>query len=207
MTSFDPLSFGPSQAQARLTARFLAAMFPAGATVVDVGFGSGTFLEEATECGLNPIGVDRDARFVESARRAGFSALRATATELDAVIDQKVDGVVAQQLIEHLAPPDAERFLQGAAERVRSGGLLVVVTPNFRDWRVASELFWCDPTHVRPYNEGSLQALAGESWALEASGDEPLRLTRRVLLDRLARLRYGSDYGKCSKWHRFRRLA
>jgi SAM-dependent methyltransferase len=197
----------PSPAQARLTAQFLAAMFPVDATVVDVGFGMGIFLEEATIRGLHPIGIDRDPRFVESARAIGHDAFQATAPELDAVIAQQVDGILAQQLVEHLTPAEAERFLSSAASIVAPGGLLVIVTPNFRDWRVASELFWVDPTHIRPYNAGSLQALAGNSsWVLEASGDEPLRMTRHALLDRLRRLKYGADYGKCSKWYRFRRL-
>jgi 2-polyprenyl-3-methyl-5-hydroxy-6-metoxy-1,4-benzoquinol methylase len=207
MKDFHPCTFAPSPAQAKLTAKFLAAMFPSDATVVDVGFGEGAFLREAQARGLHPIGVDRDARFVSSAHEAGYKAFQATATELDTVVEGPVDGIVAQQLIEHLSPTEAQHFLLGAANLVRPHGLLVIVTPNFRDWRVASELFWVDPTHVRPYNEGSLRALtAAASWVLEASGDEPLRTTRRSLLDRVGRLRHGRDYGKCSNWYRFRRL-
>jgi SAM-dependent methyltransferase len=182
-------------------------MFPRDATVVDVGFGEGIFLEEAKLRGLRPIGVDRDARFVSAARESGYVAFQASATDVDTVIDGPVGGVVAQQLVEHLSPAEAEHFLERAANLVGPDGLLVIVKPNFRDWRVASELFWVDPTHVRPYNAGSLQALAGAaSWELEASGDEPLRTTRYTLIDRLGRLRHGRDYGKGSKWYRFRRL-
>jgi 2-polyprenyl-3-methyl-5-hydroxy-6-metoxy-1,4-benzoquinol methylase len=207
MTDFHPCTFAPSLAQARLTARFLAEMFPRDATVVDVGFGEGVFLEAAQSRGLRAIGVDRDARFVSAARESGYQAFQATATDVDTVVDGPVEGIVAQQLIEHLSPSEAERFLGRAAHLVRPDGLLVIVTPNFRDWRVASELFWVDPTHVRPYNAGSLQALAGAAWwELEASGDEPLRMTRYSLIDRLGRLRHGRDYGKGSKWYRFRRL-
>jgi 2-polyprenyl-3-methyl-5-hydroxy-6-metoxy-1,4-benzoquinol methylase len=206
MPTFHPCTFSPSPAQARLTASFLANMFPGEATVLDVGFGEGYFLEQAQKRGLKPFGVDRDPRFVESARDLGYEACVASATELLAAVDGPFDGVVAQHLIEHLTPPDAERFLQDVAKLVRPGGLLVIVTPNFRDWRVASELFWFDPTHVRPYNRGTLLALAApSSWRLEASGNEPLRLTKRSLLEFAGRLRYGREYGRSGKWYRLRR--
>jgi SAM-dependent methyltransferase len=207
MTGLDPCTFAPSPAQSRLTARFLGGMFPSHATVVDVGFGEGFFLDAARIRGLHPIGLDRDPRFVAAARKAGHLAKCAVATTLDTVVDGPVDGVVAQQLVEHLSPSEAEQFLDCAASLVRPRGMVVIVAPNFRDWRVASELFWLDPTHVRPYNDGCDQALAhGSPWVLEASGDEPLRVTKRSLLDRLGRWRYGRDYETSSKWHHFRRL-
>ena len=75
-----------------------------------------------------------------------------------------------------------------------------------RDWRVVSEWFWLDPTHIRPYPPGALKQLIDPaSWAWDAEGYEPvnLALSRPRLL--LQRLRFGNDYGRPGRWYRLRR--
>lgn len=206
MPEFGPCTFSPSARQAVRSARFLARMFATGETVLDVGFGQGYFLEQARANGLKPLGLDRDAALADSARARGFQVFAGEVNDLADLCDMPLDGIVAQHLVEHLTPEGVAGFFESAAVRVRPGGLALVVTPNFRDWRVASELFWLDPTHVRPYNGGSLSALADPAkWALEDEGVEPMVITRRWATDQLKRIIYGADYGKSGKWFRFRR--
>jgi O-antigen chain-terminating methyltransferase len=182
-------------------------MFKAGGTVADVGFGQGFFLEAARAAGLRPIGVDRDERLVAEARARGFDARVADARDLGGVIGA-VDGVMAAHLIEHLSPQEVANLLAAIAELVPSGGVVVLVTPNLSDWRVSSEWFWSDPTHVRPYPAGAVRQLIDPAdWAWDGDGYEPMVITRHTPLEILNRLRFGSGYGRPGRWYRLRRTA
>src|SRR5438874_4490328 len=70
----DPCAFSPSERQARRSAAYYARMFPAGCTVLDIGFGQGFFLDAARRAGFRAIGVDRDPALVESALSRGLDA-------------------------------------------------------------------------------------------------------------------------------------
>jgi hypothetical protein len=71
----------------------------------------------------------------------------------------------------------------------------LLVTPNPADLTIMSEIFWLDPTHVRPYPtpllEKMLRAIGFEirvakqflgSWRLIGKRDIPGFLLRRILL-------------------------
>lgn len=182
-------------------------MFGQGATVVDVGFGQGYFLEAAHEAGRTGIGVDRDPGLVQAARDRGLEAHCADVRNLPDLLVRRIDGFVAQHLIEHLTPSEARSLLADMARLVRKGGTAVLVTPNYRDWRVASEWFWNDPTHVRPYTAGTVrELLSDEDWRLVDEGLMPETVDRHTPGVWLRRVRHGRHYGRSGRWMRLQRV-
>lgn len=182
-------------------------MFTPGTVVVELGFGQGYFLEAARAVGIRAIGVDRDSDLVAEGLRGGFDVREGDVRDLQTLIPETVDGMFAAHVIEHLQPGDVGSLLSAAARAVRPGGLLLLATPNMQDWRVASEWFWLDPTHVRPYPSGAVKQLLDPSqWHWESDGYEPIVFTRETAVVLLQKLRFGLDYGRSGRWYRLRRL-
>lgn len=202
-----PCAFSPCTRNAQRLARFYAAMFPERSVILDLGFGQGHFLEAARARGMSSLGIDRDASLVSSAVKRGFDARQGDVRELDALVPTKVDGAIAAHLIEHLHPYEVGDLLAAVARRVKRGGSFVVATPNFSDWRVASEWFWYDPTHVRPYAAQTVEQLAdAREWCLDAEGTEPMGLSKETPKILFQRLRFGSHYGRPGRWFRLVRV-
>ena len=83
--------------------------------------------------------------------------------------------------------------LERPAEQIQhaSGGRLLVVTPNSRNLIVLSEVFWLDPTHVRPYPRALVERLGrAAGFTTVASYDDPASVPHRGFVRRwLAALR------------------
>lgn len=202
----DPCAYSPNSRQARHSARAFAQMFAPGSVLVDVGFGQGYFLEAAREAGHSALGIDRDERLVESANARGLHAVVASVDQLDAVLGNAVDGIMASHIIEHLTPDAVTQLFIDMANIVRPDGVVVLVTPNMGDWRVASEWFWTDPTHIRPYPSGAVRQIVDpDHWTWDADGLEPMVFTRRTPVEWLQRVRFGREYGRPGRWYRLRR--
>lgn len=204
----DPCAFSSAPRTQRAQARFCAALFPRGSTVIDIGFGQGYFLEAARGAGCRAVGLDRDPQLVERARTRGLEAHHGDVTDVGRLLAEPVDAFLAQHLVEHLTPREAGRLLSDTADVVRPGGTGVLVTPNFRDWRVASDWFWHDPTHVRPYTSGTVQSLVEPlPWRLVDEGLMPETIDRHTPGVWLQRVRHGRQYGRSGRWFRLERTA
>ncbi|MGA9874664.1 MAG: class I SAM-dependent methyltransferase [Solirubrobacteraceae bacterium] len=169
--------------------------------VLDVGCGEGHFAVALLCAGAQVVAVDVAA---EPLRRA-----RERHPELDALLvepevplpleDSSFDVVWAGETIEHVA--DTSRWLSELRRVLRSGGLLLLTTPNhgwlLRLWlalhRGEFEKHF-DPRsdHLRFYTRGSLAALLGdfgfEDVAVRGAGGLPG--TRRVLMASARRRRF-----------------
>lgn len=131
-------------------------------TVLDVGCGTGTFLEVLAAAGLQGTGIDASAAAATTAAAHGHEVRCGDAiAELGhlAAQQRRFDGALLAHLIEHFEPARAIALLAAVARVLPSGGTLVVVTPNCTNHIVLEQVFWLDPTHVRPYPPALLQEL------------------------------------------------
>jgi len=203
----DPCVFSPRPRDARKLAKCYLSKLGPVSVILDVGFGEGFLLEEAARRGIAAVGVDRDAALVARARMRGFEVYDADVrTLLDVVQRAPFDGVVAAHIVEHLAPDDVSELLRALASLTSEGGTLLIATPNYRDIRVATEWFWNDATHVRPYTRGAIEQLAGDSWVFVDEGLEPIMWSRRAVLDYPWRIVKGRHFGRSGRWFRFQRV-
>lgn len=144
--------------------RALALELAAFPPVLDLGCGAGTLLETLRQSGVEARGVDSSASAIAACREREIPAEHADAIDfLSRAPNTAYGAVFAGHLIEHLPPAAAERVFAEVARVLRPGGRFVLLTPNPRNLYVASEGFWIDPTHIRPYPEPLLRALAANA--------------------------------------------
>jgi 2-polyprenyl-3-methyl-5-hydroxy-6-metoxy-1,4-benzoquinol methylase len=119
--------------------KFAAKMIGAGQRVMDVGcsegFGTVLLAEQAREC----VGVDLDRDAIEHA-----SATLATDKLSFHCVDAlerpfgTFDAITSFDVIEHIFPDHADRFLSVLAQSLNADGILIVGTPNVTSGQYAS---------------------------------------------------------------------
>ena len=152
-----------------------AAMFiPApqdGATLLDVGCGSGAFMATMRGLGWRVQGVETDGQAVERARQMGLD-VRHGGLEDAGFPDASFDAITMAHVVEHVHDP--VRLLGEARRILKPRGTLVILTPNSaslghrhfgRDWRGLEP-----PRHIRIHNRANLRPL------LEKAGLQPVRV-------------------------------
>lgn len=119
--------------------------------VLDLGCGRGEWIELLREHGFEASGVDRNERMVDDCRSAGLQVAQSDVLPyLRALPDTSLGAVTSFHMIEHL-PFDATLALVDESLRVlRSGGILMLETPNPQNILVGSYSFHFDPSHLKP---------------------------------------------------------
>ena len=134
--------------------------FSAGATVLDVGCGDGTFMEMLQAKGCTVVGVDIDPDMVDICRAKGLDVEQADAIEyLTRSPEEQYNFVVASNFIEHLPSSVALELLTQIHRVLKPGGKVLLATPNPESLIVHLHEFWRDATHVRLYNRQLLDFL------------------------------------------------
>lgn len=125
--------------------------------VLDLGCGRGESLALLREHGIPARGIDASSQMVTQCRERGLDAVEG---DLFAVLAGEAEGslgaVVSFHVIEHLPPEAIERLVRLAYRALRTGGMLILETPNPLSVVVAARNFWLDPTHRRPVHPESL---------------------------------------------------
>jgi SAM-dependent methyltransferase len=131
--------------------------------LVDVGCGRGELLALCREAKVEARGFDLNERSVADLVQRGFDVKQAGIPECFASLaDGAVGSVAAIHVVEHL-PLEALIALFAEAHRVlRSGGLLMIETPNAESIAMGASDFWRDPTHMAPRHPAALSVLARE---------------------------------------------
>ncbi len=107
-----------------------------GQSLLDIGCFAGSFLSLVPEDRFSrQLGVDilpEQIAFANSHWARPFREFRAIASlrELSS-IGETFDCITAIEVVEHLQPEEIRSLLLGASERLRSGGKLVLTTPNY----------------------------------------------------------------------------
>jgi SAM-dependent methyltransferase len=140
-------------------------MLPSGATVLDLGCGTGVPISQALiERGFNVFGVDASPKIV-AAFRASFPALpvECAAVEDSDFFGRTFDGVVAVGLFFLLEAEVQRRLLTKIAGALRNGGRLLFTAPRQScSWRDALT----DRTSISLGYEAYRNALEGEGVSL-----------------------------------------
>jgi SAM-dependent methyltransferase len=193
--------FGSSEAVIRqIQGRFVDFFRNAG-RVLDVGCGRGIFLQLLREAGIEGLGIDHSAESVAACQEKGFAVHCGNAHDYLRNCSSQFGGIFCSHVIEHMGYDDALLLLELCNRVLHPGGVLLLVTPNPEDLTIISEVFWLDPTHVRPYPRLLLESM------LKANGFG-VKITRQFLGDWrmigrrnlpghfLRRLLLGKHYGK-----------
>jgi 2-polyprenyl-3-methyl-5-hydroxy-6-metoxy-1,4-benzoquinol methylase len=101
--------------------------------VVDVGAGAGSFLDAIRGIASRTVGVEPARHFRAVLEQRGHGAF-AYARDALPELRGKADVVTTFAVIEHV--DDAASFVEDLAALARPGGLVVIETPNARDWLI-----------------------------------------------------------------------
>lgn len=143
-----------------------------GKRVLEIGFGSGTFLEWARSRGASVAGTEVSERLAAAARDAGFEVLAADLPAAAAARADEFDLIVAFDVFEHLEIGEIVDFLRACETLLKEGGRLLVRIPNAQSpFGLIPQ--YGDATHITPLSGPILTQLASGS-ALAALDVRPV---------------------------------
>lgn len=133
------------------------------APVIDLGCGRGEFLSLCKAEGVEAQGFDSNERSVADLQKRGLKVdLGRVPDCLDELEPGTVGTLFASHLVEHILFPDLFALFASGFKVLRSGGFLIIETPNAESMRMSSTDFWRDPTHLAPRHAASLTVLGRE---------------------------------------------
>jgi SAM-dependent methyltransferase len=133
------------------------------APLIDVGCGRGELLLACRDAGAAARGFDTNERSVAELRARGIDASVAGVPGCFASLDDgSIGTVVAMHVVEHLPVELLFALYRESARVLRSGGLLIVETPNAESFAMTASEFWRDPTHLAPRHPAALVLLGRE---------------------------------------------
>jgi predicted TPR repeat methyltransferase len=135
-------------------------LFAGAGDVLDIGCGRGEFLALLKDAGVSARGVDTNSEMIATACERGLDAVHADALAfLETLPDGSLGGLMAAQVVEHLAPPYLSRLLAVAFQKLRAGAPIVIETINPACWLAFFSSYIRDITHAQPVHPETLQYL------------------------------------------------
>jgi len=131
--------------------------------ILDIGCGRGEWLELLREENLYARGLDINRAMVETCRKKGLDVVEGEALSfLKGAPDSSIGAVTGFHFIEHYRFDFLIKLLKEILRVLKSGGLVILETPNPANIIVGSCNFYADPTHNNPL-PGPLSKLILES--------------------------------------------
>ncbi len=152
-----------------------ADVFRGFASVLDVGCGTGVFLDMLRERGVaRVLGVDRDPEMVADARARGHDARELDARAQLGSLGERFDGVHLAFVVETMDGDEGIAALRACAARLKPDGLLVVRTLNPRNAAVRDGGLWLEPWTKRAWPLETLHmVLTDLDLRIVGAGNEP----------------------------------
>jgi 2-polyprenyl-3-methyl-5-hydroxy-6-metoxy-1,4-benzoquinol methylase len=187
---------GSDEVVRRIQSNFVKFFLNSG-PVLDIGCGRGTFLEVLSGAGIEALGIDSSEESLAICRKKGLQVERHDARDFMACTPRQFGGIFCSHVIEHMDYAEAMELLALCHRKLRPEGTLLLVTPNPEDLAIIAEVFWLDPTHVRPYPRLLLENMLRASgfkvvltrqflgtWRMVGRRNLPMYFLRRALLGR-----------------------
>ena len=128
--------------------------------VLDVGCGRGEWLEVLKEQGIAASGIDVNRLAIEQCARLQLDVRKADAiSHLQTLSDGSLNCITAFHFVEHLPLQTLARFLDESLRVLRTGGVLILETPNPENFIVGGCNFYFDPTHRNPLPPLTMQCI------------------------------------------------
>ena len=145
--------------------------------VLDLGCGTGVFLDQLARRDIPARGVDSDRASVAYAQLLGLEATLMEGSEYLGLHPDEFDAVHCSHLIEHLPFSELGRAMRLIAGALHPGGRAVFVFPDPESIRSQLLGFWRDPDHERFYHPDTIIMMADAAGlALESNSlDRPGR--------------------------------
>ena len=130
---------------------------------IDIGCGRGEFLLACRDAKIDAKGFDVNERSIADLKGKGIDATLAGLPQcFDGIAPGSVGSILAMHVVEHIPVDLLFALFADAARVLRSGGLLMIETPNAESIVAAASDFWRDPTHLAPRHPAALTVLARE---------------------------------------------
>lgn len=143
--------FRGSEESVKERQRIYADRFQGCGNVLDIGCGRGELLEVLRDAGIPARGIDLSEESVALCHEKGLDAAQADLfSYLKTLPGSYLDGIVSSQVVEHLPPERLPELVRLAQEKLKTGGLLAIETPNPECLAIFGTHFYLDPTHQRP---------------------------------------------------------
>jgi SAM-dependent methyltransferase len=121
--------------------------------VADVGCGDGDFVELLREQEVDALGVDNDPVAIQHLRERQVPVVEADVVDyLKSVEPGSLDGIFSAHLVEHLPYQAVYELIHHAYRALKSGGRIVLTTPNARALFSHLEMYWLHFGHVAFYH-------------------------------------------------------
>jgi O-antigen chain-terminating methyltransferase len=126
--------------------------------ILDLGCGRGEWLELLKEDSLQASGIDCNETAVQYCKSAGLDVIYGDAlSSLGTLRDASIGAVTSFHMIEHLPFEVTLALVDEALRVLKTGGILILETPNPQNMLVGAHTFYLDPTHLRPLPSAMLR--------------------------------------------------
>ena len=130
-------------------------------SLLDVGCGRGEWLKLLREEGYRARGIDINRAALQQCRELGLDVTESDVIEYLRGLERgSLDVITGFHLIEHLPFPSMVALFDEAFSVLKSGGMMILETPNPTNILVSAYDFYRDPSHIRPLHPDTVNFIA-----------------------------------------------
>jgi SAM-dependent methyltransferase len=132
-----------------------------GSAILEVGCGTGSFIERMSKDGFSCAGLELNNEAVEVCKKKGLNVVNELIEGYSAKHEGKYDVVCAFQVLEHVY--DVHSFLNGCIKCLKPGGKLIIGVPNNNPWYYVYDVHHAmnmPPHHSGIWDKKSFKKLA-----------------------------------------------